>query len=175
MVDWSACPASRHALGLGPSFCVPQLRDHCDSHSRPEIDSTSLQSGIGESRWKHYFGWGCGGVHPCFDQAAITLLFYAAAAYSIGALLARKIPKHRHLASRREYWAFVITGFIFVLVSVLELVLTIQQGWKSMYLGLVMMPLGIGAFLILYAVMLHRRFVYSKLVPDESHRKVTIR
>jgi len=141
----------------------------------PKFIPPAYQAGIGESRWKHYFGWGCGGVHPCFDQAAITLLFYASAAYSIGALLARKIPKHHHLASRTEYWTFVITRFIFVLVSVLELVLTIQQGWKSTYLGLVTMPLGIGAFLILYAVVLHRRFVHSKLEPDESHRTVTIR
>ena len=158
MVDWSACSAPRHALGLGPSFCLPDLCDHCDSHSLPEIDTTSVPSaGIGESRWKHYFGWGCGGVHPCFDQAAITLLFYAAAAYSIGALLARKILKHRHLASRREFWTFVITGFIFVLISALELALTIRQGWKSIYLGVVMMPLAIGGFLILYAVLLRRR------------------
>ena len=111
----------------------------------------------GESRWKHYFGWGCGGMHPCFDQAAITLLFYAAAAYSVGALLARKMPKHRQLASRGELWTFLIAGFIFVLIFVLELELAIQQGWKSMYLDIVVMPLGIGAFLILYAVMLPSR------------------
>ena len=123
----------------------------------PRLIPPAYQAGIGESRWKHYFGWGCGGVHPCFDQAAITLLFYAAAAYSIGALLARKILKHRHLASRREFWTFVITGFIFVLISALELALTIRQGWKSIYLGVVMMPLAIGGFLILYAVLLRRR------------------
>jgi hypothetical protein len=111
----------------------------------------------GESRWKHYFGWGYGGMHPCFDQAVITLPFYAAAAYSVGALLARKMPKHPHLASRRELWTFAVAGFIFVLFFVLELELAIQQGWKSMYLDIVVMPLGIGAFLILYAVMLRSR------------------
>jgi hypothetical protein len=45
----------------------------------------------------------------------------------------------------------------FVLIFVLELELAIQQGWKSMYLDIVVMPLGIGAFLILYAVMLRSR------------------
>jgi hypothetical protein len=96
-------------------------------------------------------------MHPCFDQAAITLLFYAAAAYSVGALLARKVPKHPHLASRGELWTFLIAGFIFVLIFVLELELAIPQGWKSMYLAIVVMPLEIGALLILYAVMLRSR------------------
>ena len=132
----------------------------------PRLIPPAYQAGIGESRWKHYFGWGCGGVHPCFDQAAITLLFYAAAAYSIGALLARKILKHPHLANRREFWTFVITGFILVLISVLELALTIQHGWKSGYLGVVVMPFAIGGFLIVYAVLLRRRLLHAKFQTD---------
>ena len=60
----------------------------------------------------------------------------------------------------------MITGFIFVLISVHELALTIQQGWKSMYLGIVLMLFAIGGFLILYAVLLRRRLLYACQVPD---------
>lgn len=114
----------------------------------------AYQAGIGESRFRHYFGWGCGGQHPCFDQAAITLLFYAAAAYSIGALLARRAPKRYGSVSGKDSWAFVPTGIIFLLVAVLELVRTIDQGWKWVYLGVVVMPAAIGGFLILYGTSL---------------------
>jgi hypothetical protein len=132
----------------------------------PNLIPPAYQAGIGESRWKHYFGWGCGEVHPCFDQAAFTVLFYAAAAYSIGALVARKIPKRHHVASRMESWTFVITGFIFVFISAYELVLAIQQGWKSMYLKLVVMPVGIGAFLMLYAILLRQQS--ARIIKDRG-------
>lgn len=134
----------------------------------------AYQAGVGESRWKHYFGWGCGGLHPCFDQAAITLLFYAAAAYTIGALLARKIPKRDRPASRRESWIFVIGGFLFVFISVFEWVQAIQQGWKAIYLGLVAMPLGIGAFLLLYAVFLRRRTLSSETATEPGPPRLDV-
>lgn len=66
-------------------FTIPTLA--------PNWIPPAFQAGVGESRLKHYFGWGCGGVRPCFDQNAFTLPFYGAAAYSIGALLARKLRK----------------------------------------------------------------------------------
>ncbi len=125
----------------------------------PNLIPPAYQAGIGESRLKHYFGWGCGGVHPCFDQAAITLLFYAAVAYSVGALLSRKVPKRHRPASRRDSWAFLTMGSIFLLVSVLELVRTLQYGWKWIYVGPVAMPAGIGTFLILYAATLRRQLL----------------
>jgi hypothetical protein len=116
----------------------------------------AFQAGIGESRLKHYFGWGCGGVRPCFDQNAFTLPFYCAAAYSIGALLARKLRKGVP-AKRKDFWIFLPTGIAFLLVGLLELVQTVQQGWQPFYFGLVAMPAAIGAFLVLYAVMLSRQ------------------
>lgn len=125
----------------------------------PQWIPAEYQAGVGESRFKHYFGWGCGTVHPCFDQAAITLPFYAAAAYSIGALLARKVPKRSRPASRWEFRAFSTTGIIFLLISVLEFVRVTQQGWRSIYLGLVAMPAAIGVFLILYAITLRQQLL----------------
>ena len=129
-------------------FAIPTLA--------PKWIPPAFQAGIGESRWKHYFGWGCGGARPCFDQNAFTLPFYGAAAYSIGALLARKLRKAVP-AGPKEFWIFLPTGIVFLLVALLELVQTVQQGWKSFYFGPVAMPAAIGAFLVLYAVMLNRQ------------------
>jgi hypothetical protein len=115
------------------------------------------QAGVGESRFKHYFGWGCGEVHPCFDQNAITVFFYIAAAYSIGALLARKVPTRVPSNSSAEIWKSLALAFVFLFVTVLEIVLTVRQGWKSIYLPVVVTPAGICAFMVLYAFMLHRQ------------------
>jgi hypothetical protein len=123
----------------------------------PQWIPPQYQAGVGESRWKHYFGWGCGGAHPCFDQNAITVLFYVAAAYSIGALLARKVPKRFRSNSPAEIWKSLTVAFIFLFVTVLEIVMTVRQGWKSSYLLLVVTPAGISAFMMLYAFMLHRQ------------------
>jgi hypothetical protein len=130
-------------------FAIPTLA--------PNWIPPAFQAGIGESRWKHYFGWGCGGVRPCFDQNAFTEPFYCAVAYSVGALLARKLRKTPP-AIRKDSYLFLSTGIVFLLVGLLELVQTVQQGWKSYYLGIVAMPAAIGAFLVLYAFMLSRRF-----------------
>lgn len=123
----------------------------------PQLIPPEYQAGVGESRFKHYFGWGCGGVHPCFDQNAITVLFYIATAYSIGALLARKVPKRFRSNSPREVWRALTVALIFLFVAVLEMVLTVQHGWKSFYMPLVLTPAGISAFLTLYALKLHRQ------------------
>jgi hypothetical protein len=45
------------------------------------------------SRLSHYFGWGCQPRAHCLDQLVITMPFYASAAYSLGALLARNALK----------------------------------------------------------------------------------
>ena len=123
----------------------------------PRLIPPEYQAGVGESRFKHYFGWGCGAVHPCFDQNAITVLFYIAAAYSIGALLARKVPKRFRSNDVTEIWKSLTVAFIFFFFAVLEIVLTVRQGWKSSYLVLVVTPAGISLFMLLYALMLHRQ------------------
>jgi hypothetical protein len=123
----------------------------------PQLIPPEYQAGVGETRFKHYFGWGCGDVHPCFDQNAITVLFYVAAAYSIGALLARKVPTRLPSNSPAEIWKSLTLAFVFLFVTVLEIVLTVRQGWISSYLPLVVTPAGISAFMMLYAFMLHRQ------------------
>jgi hypothetical protein len=123
----------------------------------PQWIPPEYQAGVGESRFKHYFGWGCGDVHPCFDQNAITVLFYVAAAYSIGALLAQKVPTRLPSNSPAEIWKSLALAFVFLFIAVLEIVLAVRQGWKSNYLPLVVTPAGIGTFMMLYAFMLHRQ------------------
>jgi len=38
----------------------------------------------------HYFGWGCQADYHCYDQLTFTQPFYTSAAYSLGALWARR-------------------------------------------------------------------------------------
>lgn len=42
----------------------------------------------GSGRLSHYFGWGCQPKDGCLDQLLITMPFYVATAYSVGAWLA---------------------------------------------------------------------------------------
>jgi len=58
----------------------------------PALTSVLDQSG---GPLSHYFGWGCQPKNRCLDQLLITMPFYAAVAYSLGAWLARKLPKTR--------------------------------------------------------------------------------
>jgi len=57
-----------------------------------------FQAGLGESRLSHYFGRGCSAVRRCGDQLLVTMPFCASVAYSVGALLARKVRRKTPLA-----------------------------------------------------------------------------
>jgi len=46
-------------------------------------------------RFEHYFGWGCRPELGCFVQLAVTLPFYAAAAYALAAFLRSTIQRQR--------------------------------------------------------------------------------
>jgi hypothetical protein len=49
-------------------------------------------SGVEISKLQHFFGWGCLPQNHCFEQVGLTLPFYSATAYAVGAFLARKFP-----------------------------------------------------------------------------------
>lgn len=51
----------------------------------PQATSVLVQTG---GPLSHYFGWGCQPKDRCLDQLLITMPFYVATAYSIGAWLA---------------------------------------------------------------------------------------
>jgi hypothetical protein len=93
----------------------------------PQLIPPEYQAGVGESRFRHYFGWGCGAVHPCFDQTAITLFSYIAAAYSIGALLARIVPKRFRSHDVAEIWKSLVVAFVFLFFAP-----AVTQIWESM-------------------------------------------
>jgi hypothetical protein len=48
-------------------------------------------SGVELTKTEHFFGWGCLPQNHCFEWP-LTVVLYAAAAYSIGALAARMLP-----------------------------------------------------------------------------------
>jgi hypothetical protein len=58
----------------------------------PQPTSVLMHSG---GTLSHYFGWGCQPKDRCLDQLVITMPFYAATAYSLGAWLALKGSESR--------------------------------------------------------------------------------
>jgi hypothetical protein len=54
----------------------------------PDITSSLLWSGTGQSWLTHYLGWGCRMKDRCFDQVLVTQPFYTSIAYAIGGRLA---------------------------------------------------------------------------------------
>jgi hypothetical protein len=116
-----------------------------------------------QARLSHFFGSGCRPENHCIDQTGVTLPFYAAVAYSIGALLARKMPMSS-LATRRKI-AFLVfatgvlilgdeaVGFAFHLNSLMA---KVPPGWGWILLPVVVLDTGIGVCLILFALKFRR-------------------
>jgi hypothetical protein len=50
-------------------------------------------------KFRFYFGWGCRPRERCIDQLLLTMPFYASAAYSFGALLARSMSAKTRIIS----------------------------------------------------------------------------
>jgi len=55
--------------------------------------SPVVVSGVEITPIQHFFGWACLPQNHCFEQVGFTVLLYAASAYSVGALLVRRIPR----------------------------------------------------------------------------------
>ena len=121
-------------------IAIPTVTPHLPSR---------YQAGIGESRVSHYFGWGCGPWNYCHDQAGITLPFYIAAAYSLGALFARRASEWigPHLAFERVL-VFIVGAWFFIGAAV-DLYFAPKGGWKWTFLPLEVVPAGLGIFLML--------------------------
>ena len=118
-----------------------------------------------QARFSHFFGWGCRPENHCIDQTGVTLPFYAAVAYSIGALFARKIPT-RSTATRRKIAVLVfivgiviladeVVGFVFHRKSIMAMVPP-GWGWQWIVLPGVVLDSGIGVCLILFALKFSR-------------------
>jgi hypothetical protein len=125
-----------------------------------------LQAGIGQSRLWHYFGPGCQTELRCGDQEMVTMHFYSAVAYSVGALLAPRILKNVRSASAVRFWTALTVGFILLIGTAFILVEALRHGqsglrqclpeglgaWRWIILPIGMFPAIAGACLIDFAV-----------------------
>jgi hypothetical protein len=140
----------------------------------------SLQSGVGQSRLWHYFGPGCQSELRCGDQMMVTMHFYAAAAYSIGALLAPRVPEDYRLASAIRFCASLTVGLV-LLVGTISMVIEIVQShgqtmlrqmpeglesWRWLLLPVGLFPAIVGACLI--------DFAFSIRGNQETHTRVEV-
>lgn len=55
----------------------------------------SIIGGVELTKLDHFFGWSCLPQNHCFEQVGVTLPLYSAASYSLGALIARAVPRVR--------------------------------------------------------------------------------
>jgi hypothetical protein len=80
-------------------WILPSVILCCVVVAFPVIGQLSVAQYAGlssSSRLSHFFGWGCQPKNRCFDQLMITLPFYSATAYSLGALLPRMMRRIAH-------------------------------------------------------------------------------
>lgn len=122
----------------------------------PNVTPWELQAGGGQSRVSHYFGWGCRPANHCIDQISTTLPFYVSAAYSLAALLAKRVTKHPATANPLQFCFLLIVGTLFIAATIHDVVSTLAYvGWSwevlSKILSVGATTFGMGAYLILLA------------------------
>lgn len=136
----------------------------------PFLAPPIMQAGINQSRLWHYFGWGCRPDRRCLDQILVTLPFYSAAAYSIGALLAPKMPSNYRTASAVRFWASLILGLV-CLACAISLIIqakhdqsllrqSIPNGMGGLRWFVVcyeLVPLAVGGLLLFFADWMRRK------------------
>ena len=82
-------PAPIYALDLGPSVGSPVLCLDCCAYPRSSLDINTRPTQHDPVSALVLLWVGCQLRAHCIDQLLITMPFYASAAYSLGALLAR--------------------------------------------------------------------------------------
>jgi hypothetical protein len=136
----------------------------------PWLTPSAMQAGIGQSRLWHYFASGCRAERRCLDQIIFTMPFYASVAYSIGALLAPRMPADSQTASTIRFWASLTIGLVYLAEATLLLVQAKQvqallrqsvpnglgeMRWFAVFYDLV--PVAAGGCLIFFAEWLWRK------------------
>ncbi len=130
----------------------------------------ALQAGVGQSRLWHYFAAGCRSEHRCLDQIIVIMPFYAGAAYSIGALLAPRMPADSRMASAIRFWASLVVGLA-CLAGATSLLIRAKQvqslirqttpnglgEFRWVLLAYDFVPVAVGGCLIYFADWLRRR------------------
>ena len=115
------------------------------------------------ARLSHFFGWSCRPGYHCIDQVGFTLPFYVAIAYSIGALVARKMPM-TSVAIRRKISVLVfVTGVVVIGDEIVgfafhseALIASLPQGWEWLIVPVGIFDAGIGITLIIFALKFRR-------------------
>jgi len=135
----------------------------------PWLTPSAMQAGIGQPRLWHYFASGCRSEYRCLDQVIFTMPFYASVAYSIGALVAPRMPADSQTASTIRFWASLTIGLVYLTEATLLLVQAKQvqsllrqsvpngfvaSRWLSLASNLV--PVAVGGCLIYFADWLRR-------------------
>ena len=124
--------------------------------------SVFARPGVFQSRFSHYFGWGCQPSARCFDQLLITMPFYTSLAYSMGAALARKTLGYASSQNKKHFQAVMLAGLIVLAAFIIDLAISIQRsGWHNMYLLFSVTPTGLGAFLLYVGSTIRRQPVSS--------------
>lgn len=119
----------------------------------PRIVPPEFQAGVGQSRFVHYFGWGCAAGNYCLDQSTFTRLFLIGGSYSLGALLVLKTPFHFSRRSKLYPWIGIIAGTLVLSATSRDFIMTLGIiGWHRSLLIFEGVPAATGLFLILLSI-----------------------
>lgn len=119
----------------------------------PRLVMSGFQAGVVQSRWSHYFGWGCQLGNYCLDQTTFTRPFYVSLAYSLAALIAVKTFTRSRVSAIVQYWMVLIVGITFLVAAVYDSVQSARlAGWNWQYLSFEGTVAAMGIYLILLAL-----------------------
>jgi len=125
----------------------------------PNLTPPQFQAGASQSRLFHYFGWGCQPKYHCIDQTYVTLPFYAALSYSVGALLALRLPERFRHPNPRNFWFYLLVALFFLVPAFIELrslVGLFRQSGAWDYLAPLISMASFGLICVLYAIVVWR-------------------
>ncbi len=119
----------------------------------PRLVMSGSYAGVVQSRWSHYFGWGCQLGNYCLDQTSFTRPFYASLAYSLAAFVALKTFAWSRRSALVQYWMVLIVGVIFLVAAIYDTFQSVRlAGWYWQYLPIEGTVAAMGIYLILLAL-----------------------
>jgi hypothetical protein len=135
------------------------------------------------SRLSHFFGWGCQPRNHCLDQMFVTMPFYSAPAYSVGAFWASRRPRPRFVTTTKAMSPERILLLVVLPCLCIVLALTWNANalllktrpWEvsaGAFLFVVPIETAVLAFAVVFAVSLcgTRSFLMKSLEPGEEER-----
>ena len=123
---------------------------------------TSVLASIGQSRFSHYFGWGCRPENHCLDQVLITMPFYSCLAYSLGAAFARRVFGYAGSKSSGHFLAVTVAGFAIVAAFLIDLFVSVHEdGWHRTYFLLALTPTVVAALLLYVGFTMRKELIQT--------------